>query len=249
MKIDILNEDCILTMNNLEDKSIDVILTSPPYNMTKRKGGYADTGRYDVYEDWKTEKDYIDWMVDIFNHFDKILVPNGIVLFNLNYSIENPILPYKVICHIDEKTPFTVVDTIVWKKKSGLPFPANSRRLSRIFENVFVIVRKTEVNSFNTNRKVKSISEKTGQKYYEVRYNFIEADNNDGKCELNQATFSTDLCKQLLSIYATNNATVYDPFIGTGTTAVACKQMNLNCIGSEISNKQVEYARRRISIL
>lgn len=249
MKIDILNEDCILTMNNLEDNSIDVILTSPPYNMTKRKGGYADTGRYDVYDDWKTEKDYIDWMIDIFNHFDKILVPNGVILFNLNYSIENPILPYKVICHIDEKTPFTVVDTIVWKKKSGLPFPANSRRLSRIFENVFVIVRKTEVNSFNTNRKVKSISEKTGQKYYEVKYNFIEADNNDGKCELNQATFSTDLCKQLLSIYAPNNATVYDPFIGTGTTAVACKQMNMDCIGSEISTKQVEYAKRRISIL
>ena len=249
MKIDILNEDCILTMSNLEDNSIDVILTSPPYNMTKRKGGYADTGRYDIYEDWKTEKDYIDWMIDIFNHFDKILVPNGIVLFNLNYSIENPILPYKVVCHIDEKTSFTVVDTIVWKKKSGLPFPANSRRLSRIFENVFVIVRKTEVNSFNTNRKVKSISEKTGQKYYEIKYNFIEANNNDGKCELNQATFSTDLCKQLLSIYATNNSTVYDPFIGTGTTAVACKQMNLNCIGSEISKQQVEYARRRISVL
>ena len=249
MKIDILNEDCILKMSNLEDNSIDVILTSPPYNMTKRKGGYADTGRYDIYEDWKTEKDYIDWMIDIFNHFDKILVPNGIVLFNLNYSIENPILPYKVVCHIDEKTSFTVVDTIVWKKKSGLPFPANSRRLSRIFENVFVIVRKTEVNSFNTNRKVKSISEKTGQKYYEIKYNFIEANNNDGKCELNQATFSTDLCKQLLSIYATNNSTVYDPFIGTGTTAVACKQMNLNCIGSEISKQQVEYARRRISVL
>ena len=43
--------------------------------------------------------------------------------------------------------------------------------------------------------------------------------------------------------------TILDRFGGTGTTAVACKQMNLNCIGSEISNKQVEYAKRRISIV
>ena len=242
----IFNEDCDLTIKKMEDSCVDIILTSPPYNMTKRKGGYADTGRYDEYNDWKTEEEYIDWMVRLFKGFERILKRDGVILFNINYSVENPILPYKVICAIDKETEFTLADPIVWKKKSGLPFPANQRRLCRIWENIFVIVRKSEMNTFKTNRKVKSISEKTGQKYYEVKYNLIEASNNDGKTPFNQATYSSDLCKQLLEIYALPEAVVYDPFMGTGTTAVACKQLGLNYIGSEISNKQVIYAIDRI---
>lgn len=40
--------------------------------------------------------------------------------------------------------------------------------------------------------------------------------------------------------------TVYDPFMGTGTTAVACKELGFSCFGSEISEKQVEYANHRL---
>ena len=242
----IYNEDCLITLDKLDEKSIDVVLTSPPYNMTKRKGGYADTGRYDVYQDWKTEEEYIDWMVLIFNKIDKVLKDNGVIIFNISYSIENPILPYKVICEIDKQTNFALVDTIIWKKKNGIPFPANKRRLSRLFENIFVFARKNEVNTFNTNRQVKSISEKTGQKYYEIKYNHIEAANNDGKCSLNQATYSSELCRQLLDIYALPNSTVYDPFMGTGTTGIACEELGLTCYGSELSSAQVEFAENRL---
>ena len=52
--------------------------------------------------------------------------------------------------------------------------------------------------------------------------------------------------RQLLDIYALPNAIVYDPFMGAGTTAVACKQLNLNYIGSEISSEQCKYAKERI---
>ena len=246
MEFKIFNKDCIETMKEcIEPHCVDVVLTSPPYNMTSRKGGFADTGRYDVYEDWKTEEEYIDWIVDIFNNFDNILKENGVVLFNINYSIENPILPYKVICEVDKKTNFTVVDTIAWKKKCGLPFPANCRRLDRIWELVFVLSRKNEVNTFNTNIKVKSVS-KTGQSYYETTYNYVEAANNDGKCDLNQATYSTELCRKLLTIYARPESVVYDPFNGSGTTGVACKQLGFKYIGSEISEQQVKYSLKRI---
>lgn len=133
------------------------------------------------------------------------------------------------------------------RKKSGLPFPANKRRLSRIFEFIFIFARKYEIETFDIYKKVSSISQKTNQKYYEVFYNFIEAKNNDGKCPYNNATYSSELCEKLLKIYAKKNNIVYDPFIGTGTTAVACKRMGFNCIGSEISEKQVEYAKDRLS--
>ena len=44
----IYNENCFDTMSAMEDDFVDIVMTSPPYNMTARKGGYADSGRYDV---------------------------------------------------------------------------------------------------------------------------------------------------------------------------------------------------------
>ena len=79
----IYNEDCFVTIGKMSENGdkVDCVLTSPPYNMTKRKGGYADTGRYDVYEDWKTEEDYLKWTVDLFNGFDGILNENRTLLY------------------------------------------------------------------------------------------------------------------------------------------------------------------------
>ena len=217
--------DCLELMKNIPEKSIDLIITSPPYNMTKRKGGYADkTRRYDEYNDWKPETEYIDWLTTIFNQFNKVMNDKGVILFNFSYSIENPSLPYKLINSILLNTNFNIVDTIIWKKKNGIPFPANKYRLSRIWEFVFVIVKKGKENDFNIYKKIKSISEKTKQKYYEPLYNYIEAKNNDGSTELNKATFSSEMVIKLLRIYVNKDTVVYDPFMGTGTTGVACSK-------------------------
>lgn len=245
----IYNENCFETMKKMAENNIkvDVILTSPPYNMSKkRKGGFADSGRYDLYKDNLEEEDYLKWTVDLFNKFDLILNKQRSIIYNFSYSIENPSLPYKLVTEIVKNTSFDLVDTIIWKKKCGLPFPANGKRLSRNWEYVFVFVRKDEVNTYENNRRVKSVSEKTNQKYYEAIYNFVDAKNNDGKCPYNQATYSTELCDKLLDIYTQDNWIVYDPFMGSGTTAVSCKKRNLNYIGSEISSQQVEYANQRI---
>lgn len=245
--IKIYNGDCnILMKEKIEENSIDVVMTSPPYNMTGRKGGTSDKGGYDVYRDWMTQTEYLDFTVNVFNNFDRVLKPNGTVLYNFSYSIENPSLPHRLVCYIEDNTDFILVDTIVWKKKSGIPFPANQRRLSRIYEYVFVFCRKNEIDTFTINRKVKSVSEKTGQKYYEVEYNYVEAKNNDEKCEYNNATYSSELCEKMLNIYALENATVLDPFMGTGTTAVACAKMGLSCIGCELSENQINWAKGRI---
>lgn len=242
----IYNEDCIKTMGMMDNGSVDIILTSPPYNMTKRKGGNADTGRYDVYFDWMSEEDYIADTVDKFREFERIVRENGVVLYNFSYSIENPSLPYKLVSELINNTEWTLADTIIWKKKSGLPFPANERRLSRIWEFVWVFVRKGEMDTFRCNKGVSSVS-KTGQKYFNVFYNYVEAKNNDQKTtKLNQATYSTELCEYLLNIYGDKGYVVYDPYMGTGTTANACKNLSINYIGSEISMAQCEYAEERL---
>lgn len=85
-----------------------------------------------------------------------------------------------------------------------------------------------------------------GQNIYENIFNFVVANNNDEVCPYNKATYSTDLCYKLLNMYAPQNAVVYDPFMGSGTTALACKNMDLNYIGSELSKNQVEWAENRL---
>lgn len=241
------NEDCFVTIKSIEDKTIDLILTSPPYNMTKRKGGYADKqSRYDVYTDWKSDKEYIDWSVDLFTQMDRILKDNKVILYNFSYSIENPILPNLLVSNIHEKTNFTIADTIIWKKTNSIPHPASYNRLNRIVEFVFVFCRKNEIKTFEMNKKIKSVG-KNNQNYYEIIDNFFVAKNNSETTDLNKATFSIEFCDTLLSWYGKKNYLVYDPFMGTGTTAISCKKNNMYFIGSEISAQQVEHSIERLT--
>ena len=240
------NEDCLITMNRAELRSsVDLVVTSPPYNMTKRKGGYADKSkRYDIYEDWKTEEDYIKFIVDVFNGYDLVLKDSGCVAFNFSYSKENPSLPYKMVSEICRQTNFNIVDTIVWKKKTAIPHPASKNRMRRVCEFVYIFSKKGQELKFDTNKGFKIGS--NGQKYYDITDNFIEAKNNDGVNNINKATFSTELVDKILNIYAKPNSLVYDSFMGIGTTANSCLNNEHNFIGSEISKKQIDYYNSKI---
>ena len=151
------------------------------------------------------------------------------------------------IAEIIKKTNFIVADCIVWKKKNAVPNTTSKNKLTRIYEFVLVIVRKDEFLTFNSNKKVVKTTTK-GQDFYEVFYNMIEANNNDGSNELNKATFSSELVRKLLRIYNKKDSLIYDSFMGTGTTAKACIIENMNFIGSEISKNQVDFANKRLSI-
>ena len=252
----IYNEDCQETMTNHIDKnSVDVILTSPPYNTARnvktQKAIDTHNNRYDSYNDNMTEQEYCDWSIKLFNEFDKVLSKNGVILYNLSYGSENPNVMWMTLGDIVRNTNFMIADCIIWKKKSALPNNVSHNKLTRITEFVFVICRKNEFKTFNANKKITKYGGKLGtQPYYENVYNFIEAPNNDGSCNLNKATYSSELCEKLLNIYANENSIVYDPFMGTGTTAIACakfndKNNNIVCVGSELSQAQVEYSKER----
>lgn len=245
----IYNEDCLVTMSNLPKKSIDLIITSPPYNSTPRKGGPSDKGKYDVYRDWKSEEEYINWTIDVFNGYDKIIKENRVVLYNFSYSIENPSLPYNLVSYVVNNTNWEVVDTILWKKSNAMPHPASYNRLNRVYEFIWVFARKNEVKTFKMNKKITSVSEKTGQKYYEIVDNLIYAKNNDGVNELNKATFSIELVTKLIEMYGFGGDVIYDNFMGVGTTALAAIEKKCKFIGSEISKEQCEYAMEKIKEL
>jgi DNA modification methylase len=250
----IYNEDCFNTMEKMPNKFVHCILTSPPYNTGGRieywshkkvngKRAYTKQKRYDEYVDNKTTKEYIDWSINLFDCYEKILKKNGCILYNLSYGNENPSVLWLLLAEIINNTDFIIADCIIWKKKTALPNSASKNKLTRICEFVFVIVRKADFMEFNSNKKLIKTTE-NGQKYYEVFHNIIEAKNNDGSNKLNKATFSTDLVRKLLNIYVTKNSIVYDSFMGTGTTALGCIEQNINFIGSELSKDQHDRRRK-----
>ena len=76
--------------------------------------------------------------------------------------------------------------------------------------------------------------------------NFIEAKNNDGyKCQL-KASYSQDLCDQLINIYFSKGSLIYDPFTGIGTTQLSCIENFCDFIGSEIITEHYNIAVERV---
>lgn len=238
----IYNQDCVDFMSKIPDNAIDIVITSPPYNIIRPNS--TDRG-YDVYKDGLSNKEYSAWCCNIFNEFNRIVKKNGCILWNMSYGSENVECMPLTISEIIKNTNFTLADIIVWKKKTATPNNVSSNKLTRIVEFVYVFCRKDEFYTFFTNKK-KVNERETKQPIYENLYNFIEAPNNDGSTELNKATFSSLLVKKLLQIYGRKNSICFDCFMGTGTTAIGCIDENINFVGCEISEKQCEYANKRI---
>lgn len=220
-------------------KQIDLVITSPPYNTS------GTDRRYDVYEDAMTDEQYIAQSVEWFELLDGCMNDDGVIVYNISYSCEKPDLMYLVIADIIRKTNWRVIETIPWKKSSAMPNTSHANRLTRICELVFVFCKKGHEDTFKCNKAVSSMRGDNAV-YSSKLYNFIEAKNNDGPCELNGATYSTDFVKACLELYAVPGYVVYDPFMGSGTTAVACEEWGYDWVGTELSPQQIDYAYKRI---
>lgn len=247
MRIDrnrIYNIDCVEGIKSMMSQGIkaDCVLTSPPYNIVRPN---ANDRGYDGYKDRLMSNDeYAEWIKNMFVMFDSVLSENGKVLWNMSYGSENTECMIKTVSKIIE-TNFTLADIIVWHKSNATPNNESTNRCTRICEFVYVFVRRNELKTFKANKR--QVGTKNGsQPVYENVFNYISARNNDESCPLNKATFSTSLCGQLLDRYCRKGDLILDPFMGTGTTAVAAKGRGMDYLGFELSADQVDWANRRI---
>lgn len=237
----IFNEDNLSTMSRMSDKSISGIICSPPYNIcSKRKDVYYNNGYSD--SDNLSEEEYLEVRTNEFKEFSRIIDDRGVICYNISYHNENPILPTLLMTKIHQDTDLTVADIITWKKSNAIPFQTSPTKLSRLCELVYVIVKKNHLHDFITNKEISKINEKTKQKFYKNYTNLIEAKNNDGIKTKLKASYSEDLVLKLINIYFPKDSLIYDPFIGIGTTARACKKSNRKFIGSELDKEHYDTA-------
>jgi len=190
--------DCIEVMNTLvkQGKSVDKIITSPPYNTMRQ----TDDQGYDLYKDERINSEYIDWTIDVFNCYDKLLSQNGCVAYNMSYGTENTEVMNLTVAEIIKRTNFTLADILIWKKNSATPNNVSNNKMTRICEFVYIFCRRSEFFTFTSNKKVVSTSAK-GQLIYENMFNYFSAPNNNESNSLNHATFSTEFVDEIIHRY------------------------------------------------
>lgn len=263
---DLYNGDCLSILNMadspIKDKSVDIIITSPPYNTCRhktldqcknKKEMYGC--RYDLYIESMDNDEYANWTIALFDEFDRVLKEKSVVLYNYGMGSDSQTGTsindwFFVISKLVSKTNFVCSDILFWKKYNACPNNMSSSRLTRVVEPVLVFCRKEDDGKCITNKKISS-ERKTGQKVYNSFDNFIVAPNNDGPNPLNKATYSIKFVSNLMDIYIPddhdNGYVVMDPFNGTGTTGCACLERGLNYVGIELSEKQYKFTIDRFS--
>ena len=251
INIKIYNKSCIDCVHeDLEPQSIDCVVTSPPY------GGHVHNGRrkntsinktYDVYKDDIDTEAYNRMCVDLFKGLEKALKPNGVVCWNVSYNKANSEQFLRAIYSIINETAFTIAEVMTWKKSMAITVDSPNR-LTRICEQVYILVKRSDYETYFCNKPVSSVDE-SGKKWYCGVMNYIEAKNSDGPNDLNGAVFSTEFASKLINLYCPVGGKVYDPFMGTGTTARAAVMTSRQCVGSELSLKQCEFAKKRVDSL
>ena len=129
--------DTIELMKEIDDKSIQLVVTSPPYRRGQRIDGLNNIyqkANKDVFDDNMTDEEYINWTVEVFKQYDRILKDRGVVAYNLSYTTYSPSLPYFATA---SALSIIVIFVICFSFKVCITFAFDGCRLSLMLNNAF----------------------------------------------------------------------------------------------------------------
>ena len=228
------NADCLEFMKKLPDNSIDLILTSPPYNKngyrgrkdtSKGKGRWAGSDiAYGDYDDDMEEEDYRKWQIDILDEGFRVLKPNGSFFYNHKIRRSNHIAshPFEWV----SKSKFNFYQQITWDRGAS---PDN---------NIGYLLPTSELIFWLS----KNIPKFQKNKMFQSEVWRINAEHNTE----HPAPFPILLAKIIVGMASDKNDIVLDMFMGSGTTALACLELERNFIGIEKEIKYVNMANGRL---
>ena len=235
--IELYNGDCLDVMNQLIDRGVkaDAVITSPPYNMNLRvhSGKYVSqygwrniNGKYLNYTDDLSMDEYFDFQKSFIERALKI---SDLIFYNIQMVTGNKIALFKTLGYFADK----VKEVIIWDKEHGQP-SMQSGVLNSQFEFIFVFS-----NNKPYNRMFDTAQFKRG-----IETNVWKIKRRRNKNH--KAAFPKELVRRILYNFTTEKATIIDPFMGSGTTGVVCKNMNRNFIGIEIDKHYFDIAKGMI---
>jgi len=223
----IYNEDSYKAIKNIPDKSIDLIVTDPPYQIenTKAGGNSALSRSIQPMNDELIDNDITKGIdMDILNEFIRIMKNINIYIF-CNHKQIPEYLDFFVSRH---KCNF---DILIWHKSNAMP----------LFNNKY-LTDKEYCLYFRRNAYCNP------QNYEDASTIFFDKINiSDKKHFLHPTIKPLELVKKIIRNSSKENEIIFDAFIGSGTTAVACKELNRQYLGFEINKKWFDIAQDRLN--
>jgi len=212
--------DCLKVMQTIPDKSVDLCLTDPPYNIA-RNNNFSTMGRAGI--------DFGEWDkgFDLFSYIDQV---SRILKKDGSFVVFNAWRNLGAIADYAETQGFETKDMVRLEKSN--PMPRNrDRRYITDYECAIWFVKKGAKWTFN----------RQDGKYQRPKFvASIESGLHPTQKNLN-------LMENLLKIHSNQGDMVIDPFMGSGTTGVACKNLGRKFIGIEQDANYFEIAKKRIN--
>ena len=258
----ITQTDCISGMKTMGTESVDLCVTSPPYDNLR---SYNDSSAWNF-----------DTFKDVAEELYRVMKVGGVVVWVIGDACvkgSETGSSFKQVLHFMQ-LGFLLHDTMIYEK-NGSPFPArrNGNRYSQIFEYMFILSKSKKPKTANllcdkpnrwagyTHFGKGSIRQKDGTlkerqikpiPEYSPRNNIWKYNTGknystkDAVAFEHPAIFPEGLAKDHILTWSEENDLVLDPFMGSGTTAVACMETNRKYIGFEIDPTYYDVCQRRI---
>jgi site-specific DNA-methyltransferase (adenine-specific) len=259
--LDLHHGDCVAGMLRLEEASVDLIVTSPPYNLGIAYGKFSDV---------QERGSYLDWCEQWAAAARRLLKANGSLFLNVGASPSNPLLPHEIILRLQNS--FVLQNTIHWIKaitvedENGIALsrghfkPISSPRfLNDCHEYVFHLSPEGRTpidrlalgvpyadksNIARWQHTAGSDLRCRGNTWF-VPYATIKSRQKERP---HPATFPVELAVNCIKLHGVSRVQIMlDPFLGIGNSAVAAQRCGVpNFIGFEIDEAYLEEARRRL---
>lgn len=228
----IINQDSTSGMRELPDCCVDLIVTSPPYNLKNSSGNGMKDGRggkwsnaallqgYEQHNDCMPHDQYVAWQRDCLTEMFRLIKDTGAIFYNHKWRVQKGILQDRQ----DIVSGFPVRQIIIWKRKGGINF--NPGYFLPTYEVIYIIAK----NNFKLAPKANALGD-----VWEIAQEF----KNE-----HPAPFPVELTDRILSSCMGN--IVLDPFMGSGTTAISAINYGWDYIGIDLSESYCSMARQRI---
>lgn len=244
-------------MTELADKSVDLVITSPPYWQLKDYGVDHQIGYNDSYEDYINNLNLV-WSecYRVLSNGSRLCVNIGDQFARAVYYGRYKVIPIRTeIIKFCEAIGFDYMGAIIWQKRTtsnttggatlmgSYPYPKNGI-LSIDYE--FILIFKKLGTPKKPSKEIKEQSKITKEEwkaYFQGHWNFGGA-KQDGHI----AMFPEELPKRLIKMFSFVGDTVLDPFLGSGTTSVAARNLGRNSVGYEMNTEFIPFIERKLEI-
>ena len=233
--------DDFLTTEYIEENSIDLIVTSPPYNVDIHYGSFKDNIPYDKYLEFTKE-----WLEKAF----KLVKPDGRICLNIpldkfkggHQSV------YADIVGIAKKVGWKYHSTIVWNEQNisrrtawGSWLSASAPFVIAPVEMIVVMYKKRWKKTSGS-----GFSDINREEFIEWTNGVWDFPGENRKRIGHPAPFPVELPKRCIKLFSFVSDVILDPFLGSGTTLIACTMLKRKGIGVEIDKKYCELAKQRL---